>query len=126
MGWGVGVGAKVAVGTGVTVAIGVAVGTGVGMTWGVKVGIASTMALARWSMSWLSSSSDGPQAGRARAKLAKTSPTSAQRIGISPRLPINKYPPLVPWIHSTSFRPARNHRNSLASSKAPKRATWLT
>jgi hypothetical protein len=74
VGWGVGVGAGVTVGggvgiaTGVTVgmgvgaAAGVAVGNGVGNTTGVAVGTASTMARARWSISRLISSSEGPQA----------------------------------------------------------------
>ena len=104
MGWGVVVGAAVAVGTGVGAGMGVAVetrvavgrdvgsgirvgvgwgvavGKGVGMTWGVTVGMAATMACARWSISRLSSWSEGPQAGRARARPAKASPATAFRM----------------------------------------------
>ena len=78
--WGVAVGTRV--GSGATVGFrgGVAVGRTVGMTWGVTVGIASTMACARRSISWLSSSSVGPQAGRTRARPTKTRPASAHRI----------------------------------------------
>ena len=76
------VGNRVAVGTNVgsgdrvAVGCGVEVGNGVGITWGVAVGTASTIARALWSISWLSSSSEGPHAGRARVRLAKASPTS--------------------------------------------------
>ena len=65
------------VGSGILVAVGwgVAVGRGVGISCGVAVGTASTIARARWSISWDSSSSEGPQPGSARVRLAATSPT---------------------------------------------------
>ena len=71
--WGVTVGSGVGSGIRVTVGCGVAVGKAVGMTWGVTVGIASAMARARWSISRLSSSSEGPQATSKRAKPVRAS-----------------------------------------------------
>ena len=55
-------------------------GSGVGMTWGVTVGIASAIALARWSMSRFSSSSEGPQAGSAKARAARNKEASPIRV----------------------------------------------
>ncbi|MDE2844439.1 MAG: hypothetical protein OXN21_13820 [Chloroflexota bacterium] len=76
----VAVGTRVGSGGRVAVGWGVAVGSGVGIACGVAVGTASTMARARWSISWASSSSEGPQASESKTRLNITSLFSVVRL----------------------------------------------